>query len=51
MQNIDALEHLAGLPESHLVEAHGSFKSSYCTVCGTALYTTLYCTVQYRSPV
>jgi len=34
VQNIDALEHLAGLPESHLVEAHGSFKSSYCTLCG-----------------
>lgn len=32
-QNIDALEHLAGLPEDKVVEAHGSFKTSYCCKC------------------
>jgi len=32
-QNIDALEFLAGLPEDKVVEAHGTFQRSYCTVC------------------
>jgi len=32
-QNIDALEYLAGVPEDKIVEAHGSFKSGYCTAC------------------
>ena len=32
-QNIDALELLAGVPEDKIVEAHGSFKSGYCTRC------------------
>jgi len=32
-QNIDALEYLAGVPEDKIVEAHGSFQSSYCTAC------------------
>ena len=32
-QNIDALEYLAGVPEDKIVEAHGSFQSSYCTEC------------------
>ncbi|KAJ3073841.1 NAD-dependent protein deacetylase sirtuin-2 [Podochytrium sp. JEL0797] len=29
-QNIDNLERLAGIPESHLVDAHGSFESATC---------------------
>lgn len=32
-QNIDALEVLAGVPPEKVVEAHGSFQSSYCTQC------------------
>jgi len=32
-QNIDALEHLAGVPEDKIIEAHGSFQNSYCTSC------------------
>jgi NAD-dependent deacetylase sirtuin 2 len=32
-QNIDTLERLAGLPDSHLVEAHGSFASATCVRC------------------
>ncbi|XP_040569753.1 NAD-dependent protein deacetylase sirtuin-2 [Lepeophtheirus salmonis] len=32
-QNIDALEYLGGLPEDLVVEAHGSFRRSYCTKC------------------
>jgi len=32
-QNIDALEHLAGVPEDKIIEAHGSFQNSYCTKC------------------
>ncbi|GAB5591832.1 Sir2 histone deacetylase Hst2 [Umbelopsis nana] len=32
-QNIDTLERLAGLPDSHLVEAHGSFASATCVKC------------------
>eukprot|EP01132_Coremiostelium_polycephalum_P004519 gene4519-5634_t len=34
-QNIDTLERVAGLPESQLVEAHGSFGTSSCTKCRT----------------
>ncbi|KAM3918123.1 NAD-dependent protein deacetylase sirtuin-3-like [Leptodactylus fuscus] len=32
-QNIDGLERAAGIPAEKLVEAHGSFASSTCTVC------------------
>jgi len=32
-QNIDALEYLAGVPPEKIVEAHGSFQTSYCTKC------------------
>jgi len=32
-QNIDALEYLAGVPEEKIIEAHGSFKKSFCTKC------------------
>eukprot|EP00938_MAST-03A_sp_MAST-3A-sp1_P004270 g4270.t1 len=32
-QNIDGLERLAGVPESKIVEAHGSFAKSYCVNC------------------
>ena len=30
-QNIDALEHIAGVPEDKIIEAHGTFHRSYCT--------------------
>jgi NAD+-dependent protein deacetylase sirtuin 2 len=33
-QNIDTLEQLAGVPSELLVEAHGSFGSATCRVCG-----------------
>mmetsp|Transcript_37511 Transcript_37511/g.90993 ORF Transcript_37511/g.90993 Transcript_37511/m.90993 type:complete len:192 (+) Transcript_37511:2882-3457(+) len=33
-QNIDGLEHLAGIPEEELVECHGHFRSSSCIECG-----------------
>ncbi|XP_054432810.1 NAD-dependent protein deacetylase sirtuin-3, mitochondrial isoform X2 [Pteronotus mesoamericanus] len=33
-QNIDGLERASGIPGSKLVEAHGSFASATCTVCG-----------------
>ncbi|KAG9119368.1 Sir2 histone deacetylase Hst2 [Ceratobasidium sp. 392] len=33
--NIDTLERLAGVPESKLVEAHGSFADNHCIDCGT----------------
>uniref|UniRef100_A0A0N7ZBS6 Deacetylase sirtuin-type domain-containing protein n=1 Tax=Scylla olivacea TaxID=85551 RepID=A0A0N7ZBS6_SCYOL len=33
-QNIDGLERLAGIPEEKLVEAHGSFATASCTLCG-----------------
>ncbi|KAG8741064.1 Sir2 histone deacetylase Hst2 [Ceratobasidium sp. 414] len=33
-QNIDTLERLAGVPESKLVEAHGSFADNHCIDCG-----------------
>ncbi|THD19435.1 NAD-dependent protein deacetylase sirtuin-3 mitochondrial [Fasciola hepatica] len=32
-QNIDSLERMAGIPEEKLVEAHGTFLTSTCTVC------------------
>jgi len=32
-QNIDALEHVAGIPADRIVEAHGTFSTSHCTVC------------------
>ncbi|XP_066108623.1 NAD-dependent protein deacetylase sirtuin-3-like isoform X3 [Saccopteryx bilineata] len=32
-QNIDGLERASGIPDSKLVEAHGSFASATCTVC------------------
>ncbi|XP_071077462.1 NAD-dependent protein deacetylase sirtuin-3, mitochondrial isoform X2 [Desmodus rotundus] len=35
-QNIDGLERASGIPGSKLVEAHGSFSSATCTVCGKA---------------
>jgi NAD-dependent deacetylase sirtuin 2 len=34
-QNIDTLERLAGVKPELLVEAHGSFGSSKCTICST----------------
>jgi NAD-dependent SIR2 family protein deacetylase len=33
-QNIDTLERMAGVPSDLLVEAHGSFGSATCRVCG-----------------
>nr|WKF43932.1 sirtuin-3-like protein [Dugesia japonica] len=33
-QNIDGLERLAGLSDSNLVEAHGTFASASCVSCG-----------------
>ncbi|KAL5006828.1 hypothetical protein ScPMuIL_015634 [Solemya velum] len=33
-QNIDGLERLAGIPADKLVEAHGTFATAACTVCG-----------------
>ncbi|XP_055906614.1 NAD-dependent protein deacetylase Sirt2 [Eupeodes corollae] len=32
-QNIDTLERIAGIPESKLVEAHGTFYTSHCLGC------------------
>ena len=32
-QNIDTLERLAGLPDSHVIEAHGSFAGQRCVDC------------------
>ena len=34
-QNIDTLEHLAGLSPSKIVEAHGSFATAHCLTCRT----------------
>ena len=34
-QNIDGLEHLAGMPEEALVECHGHFRSATCVKCRT----------------
>ena len=33
-QNIDGLERVAGIKDSHLVEAHGSFSTAKCIDCG-----------------
>ncbi|KAG7157701.1 NAD-dependent protein deacetylase sirtuin-3-like [Homarus americanus] len=33
-QNIDGLERLAGVPDSKLMEAHGTFATASCTLCG-----------------
>ena len=35
-QNIDGLEHLAGLPPEQLVECHGHFRTASCIECGKA---------------
>lgn len=35
-QNIDALEHIAGVPEEKIIEAHGTFHRCYCTKCNAA---------------
>ena len=35
-QNIDCLEREAGVPERHIVEAHGSFAKQQCIECHTA---------------
>ncbi|KAG0721368.1 NAD-dependent protein deacetylase sirtuin-2 [Chionoecetes opilio] len=32
-QNIDTLEHVAGLPAEKVVEAHGTFRTSHCIGC------------------
>jgi len=32
-QNIDTLERIAGVPDSLLIESHGSFAFSHCTKC------------------
>lgn len=32
-QNIDTLEHVAGVPADKIVEAHGTFKTSHCLKC------------------
>jgi len=32
-QNIDTLEHKAGVPDSKIIEAHGSFRSATCPRC------------------
>jgi hypothetical protein len=34
VQNIDSLEHLAGLPKERVVAAHGNFDSASCVDCG-----------------
>lgn len=33
MQNIDGLDHLAGIPAEKLVECHGHFRSASCIEC------------------
>ncbi|XP_053655066.1 NAD-dependent protein deacetylase sirtuin-3 isoform X2 [Cherax quadricarinatus] len=33
-QNIDGLERLAGIPDTKLMEAHGTFATASCTLCG-----------------
>lgn len=35
-QNIDSLEHLAGLPKDRIVAAHGNFDSAHCIECSEA---------------
>lgn len=32
-QNIDTLEHVAGIPSEKLVEAHGTFRTNHCVAC------------------
>ncbi|CAG5111203.1 Oidioi.mRNA.OKI2018_I69.chr2.g5533.t1.cds [Oikopleura dioica] len=32
-QNIDALEHIAGVPEEKIIEAHGTFHRNHCVKC------------------
>lgn len=34
LQNIDSLEHQAGLPRDAVVAAHGNFDSARCIRCG-----------------
>lgn len=31
---MDNLERLSGLPENKFIEAHGTFNTGHCTVCG-----------------
>ena len=33
-QNIDMLERMAGIPSSHIVEAHGTWATAHCIECG-----------------
>lgn len=33
VQNIDTLEHVAGISAEKLVEAHGSFRAAHCLLC------------------
>jgi NAD-dependent SIR2 family protein deacetylase len=35
-QNIDGLEHLAGIPDDKVVECHGHFRTARCTTCDRA---------------
>lgn len=35
-QNIDTLEHVAGLSPDKIVEAHGTFHTSHCVTCGAS---------------
>lgn len=32
-QNVDTLEHVAGIPSEKIVEAHGTFRTSHCISC------------------
>lgn len=32
-QNVDTLEHVAGLPVEKLIEAHGTFRTAHCMAC------------------
>lgn len=36
LQNIDTLEHVAGLSPDKIVEAHGTFHTSHCVTCGAS---------------
>mmetsp|Transcript_5114 Transcript_5114/g.7123 ORF Transcript_5114/g.7123 Transcript_5114/m.7123 type:complete len:323 (-) Transcript_5114:141-1109(-) len=36
-QNIDGLEHLAGIPQEEILECHGHFRTASCTECGKAM--------------
>jgi NAD-dependent SIR2 family protein deacetylase len=33
-QNVDGLEHAAGLPDDRVVQAHGGFRAAHCAACG-----------------